>query len=139
MRALELTKKNDIHVNDTSDINDINDINDTNDTHDKETRYLIDKYLDFFVKNTGLPKETAQELFDDYMTYLFEVIESLEKSLATNDFTQSASLAHQLKGSSGSLKVTVIFELAKELEKACLSEETAICRRIFEEIKGLAC
>jgi len=44
------------------------------------------------------------------------IVEKLEEAIASNNYAEIANTAHSIKGSSGNLKFTEMYELAKDLE-----------------------
>jgi|GEM_PF-4965186 len=62
---------------------------------------------------------------------------NIEEALVNNDFKEISKITHQLKGSSGSLKIKEIFELARTLETSALAKDKSNCELTFLEIKKL--
>ena len=103
----------------------------------KEHFDLIDDNIDNFVKITGFTEEDAQGLFVDYIKYLPNIIEDINKAICNNDFDKIAELAHQLKGSSGTLRINSIYELTMALESSALNKEIERCESLLMEIQKL--
>ena len=59
----------------------------------------------------------------------------MEDALERSDFKEVSGVAHQLKGSSGSLKIDKIYRLAYELESAANQETITQCRVVLKQIK----
>jgi len=93
-------------------------------------------YIDVFAESTGLTLDDAKEIFVDYATNLSNLLQEIEDSIAQDDLEKLARLAHQVKGTSGTLKITSIFDWAAKLEKVALNQEKEACKRIFKEIQG---
>ena len=98
---------------------------------------MINDNIDAFIHNTGLKKDEANELFTDFISYLPKHLEALKDFIAQKDFEKVSKLAHGLKGSSGNLRITSIYELAVLLEEAAIRQDKEACERIFMEIQAL--
>jgi len=53
-----------------------------------------------------------------------------------NDFKELCKISHQLKGSSGNLKIKEILELARTLEISALAKDKSNCELTFLEMKN---
>ncbi|MBW6411370.1 response regulator [Clostridium weizhouense] len=100
---------------------------------------IIESNINYFVQSTGLKKEDAKEILEEYIKYLPDLFENIDKAIYNSDFNKLAGLAHELKGSSGNLRINSIYELAIKLEEAVLKREIDECIRFFGEIKDLLC
>jgi len=98
---------------------------------------LIDDNIDHFVESTGLEKEDALEILEEYIRYLPDLLNNINEAIKIVDFTKIARLTHELKGSSGSFRITSLHELAIELEKKAIEEKIDECTRVFNEIKKI--
>jgi len=78
---------------------------------------MRDEILNGIVSGLNLPPAIAQKLMNKYLETLPKDIEQLKENVAQEDFTASAKMAHSIKGASGNLRVTKIYELASELEQ----------------------
>ncbi|MDR3583931.1 MAG: response regulator [Desulfosporosinus sp.] len=94
-------------------------------------------YIDVFAESTGLTLDDAREIFVDYATNLANLLQEIEDSIARDDLEKLARLAHQVKGTSGTLKITSIFDWAVKLEEVALNQEKEACERIFKEVQGM--
>lgn len=103
--------------------------------HTKEHFDLIDDNVDAFVNSTGLNKDDAKEIFNNYIKYFPVLIEDIHKAVRNNNFEEIGKLAHQLKGSSGTLRINSIYELSKTLENSALNKEIEKCERLLMEIQ----
>lgn len=121
------SKEKDLKANNNKDKN-TNSINYNN---------LIDNNIDYFVKSSGLEKEDAREILEDYIKYLPGLMSNINEAINISDFKKAARLIHELKGSSGSFRLTSVHELAKELEQKAIEENHEECVIIFNEIMGL--
>jgi len=98
---------------------------------------IIDNNIDYFVEITGLEKDDAKEIFEDYIKCLPDLLTGINDAISNNDFKKLAKLTHELKGSSGTLRINSIYELAIKLEEAAIKQEIDECARIFIQIKKL--
>jgi len=98
---------------------------------------IVCNNIDYFVKTTGLKKDDAKEILEEYIKYLPNLLEDISNAIDNNDFDKLAGVTHELKGSSGTLRIMSIHELAIKLEAAALKQETDECARLFDKIKDL--
>ena len=98
---------------------------------------IIDNNIDNFVEITGLEKDDAKEIFEEYIKYLPDLLQGINDAIENNDFKKLARLTHELKGSSGTLRITSIHELAIKLEEKAIKQEIDECARLFIQIKNL--
>ncbi len=105
----------------------------------KSSEYLnlIVSYIDVFTESTGIERDDARKIFVDYAKHLQDLLQMVEESIAIGDLEKIGRLTHQLKGSSGSLKITSIYNLVSKLEEAALKQEKEECERIFKEVQKL--
>ena len=92
-----------------------------------EATAMLEESLSSFIAETGISEGDSRELYDKLWSTLPGVLEELQKALATADFKKIRSLAHQLKGSSGTLRIQKLYELFLELEQKATMEEKAAC------------
>lgn len=98
---------------------------------------IIDNYLDNFTKISGLDKEDAEEIFQEYIKCLPDLLSGINNAIEKSDFEKIARLTHELKGSSGTLRITSIHELAIKLEEVAKKQEIDKCVSFFIQIKDL--
>ncbi|NMM65945.1 response regulator [Clostridium sp. P21] len=98
---------------------------------------IIDDNIDYFVKTTGLDKEDAKEILEEYVRCLPDLLSGIRHAIDDSDFDKLAGLIHELKGSSGTLRIVSIHELAVKLEKAAFKQEINECAVFFDKIKDL--
>jgi len=98
---------------------------------------IIDNNIDHFVEITGLEKDDAKEIFEDYIKCLPDLLGGIEDAIYNNNFKKLEKLTHELKGSSGTLRITSIHELAIKLEEKAIKHEIDECARLFIQIKDL--
>ena len=97
----------------------------------------INKCKESFMTQTELEVNDINIIFEVYVKSLYEMMENIEEALVNNDFKEISKISHQLKGSSGSIKIKEIFELAKTLETSALAKDKGNCELTFLEIKKL--
>jgi len=98
---------------------------------------IIDNNIDNFVEITGLEKDDAKEIFEDYIKCLPDLLGGIEDAIESNNLKKLEKLTHELKGSSGSLRITSIHKLAIKLEEKAKEQEIDECARLFIQIKDL--
>lgn len=98
---------------------------------------IIDNNIDYFVETTGLEKADAREILEEYTRCLPDLLSDIGHAIADKDFNKLAGVTHELKGSSGTLRILSIHELAIKLEASAFKHEEDECSRIFSEIKAL--
>jgi two-component system, sensor histidine kinase and response regulator len=82
--------------------------------------------LDIFVANTGLPIEVAKEIFNVYILSMPDMLRNIQDPMLNNDFENLANLAHKLKGSSGTLNINELYELARTHEQHAIHKKKSI-------------
>lgn len=98
---------------------------------------IIDNNINCFIEATGLNKEDAKEILEDYVKQLPKVLEDINDFIEKKNFGKLESLIHELKGSSGTLRIISIHELAIKLEEAVFKKESDECERILAKIRDL--
>lgn len=98
---------------------------------------IIDNNIDYLVEDTGLNKDDAKEILEDYIKCLPDLFSGIKNAIDNKDFNKLASLTHELKGSTGTLRIVSIYELAIKLEEAAKKEKIDQCVRLFMQIKDL--
>ena len=104
---------------------------------ESEYSSLIYSYVDRFAEISGLEKDDAKEILEDYIKCLPELLGGIEDAIDSNNFNKLAKLTHELKGSSGTLRITSVHELAIKLEEKAIKQEIDECARLFIQIKDL--
>lgn len=104
-----------------------------------EYNSIIHNYIDNFVKITGLEKEDAIEIFEEYIKCLPDLLSGINDAIENNNFKKLEGLAHELKGSTGTLRMDSIHQLAVNLEQKAIKQEMNECARLFIQIRDLFC
>jgi PAS domain S-box-containing protein len=94
-------------------------------------------HIQRFIKNTGLSKADAEEIFQIFIKQLPDFFENIEASIQKNDFEIMRSLAHQLKGTSGNLGIEDGYQLSIRLEEAARKEDKEGSSQILDHWKQL--
>jgi len=118
-----------INYNDRTDVN--------NNIAKVNYKNIIDNYIDNFIKSTGLEKEDAREILEEYIKYLPDLLKNINESIKIGDFKKVARFTHELKGSSGSFRITSLHELSIKLEEKAIEQKIEECTRVFNEIKKI--
>ncbi len=92
-----------------------------------EAAAIMEESLSNFIAETGLSERDSRGLYNQLWATLPGILEELQKALASTDFEKIRSLAHQLKGSSGTLRIQKLYELFLGLEQNAATQEEAAC------------
>lgn len=109
-----------------------------------KTKHSWAGYPDFLNGNieelvavTGISEQEANEIFIDFINSLPGILVRMVEALDKEDFLQLSKVAHELKGSSGNLHLTVLYQLALEVEKNAVDCKKEECKRLIKEIKQI--
>lgn len=100
-----------------------------------EKKSLLTSHMGKFITVSGLGQEDAKELFAEYIKFVPTLLASIRTALAQNDFKKVGELAHQLKGSSGTLEITPVYKLTIKLEEMAMKQEKTACESFLAEIE----
>ena len=78
---------------------------------------MRDEIINEIVSGLNLPPAIAQKLLNQYLATLPQDVARLNESIVQEDFATAAKTAHSIKGASGNLRITKIFQLAGDLEQ----------------------
>ena len=101
---------------------------------------MRDEIINEIVSGLKLPPAVAQKLMNQYIETLPKEIGLLKENIAVQDFSSAAKMAHSIKGASGNLRITKIFQLASELEqvlKAAREDAREKADALFEGLDAL--
>ncbi|MDF2878210.1 MAG: histidine kinase [Clostridia bacterium] len=98
---------------------------------------IIAHHIDYLIEATGLDKEDAKQILEDYIKCLPELLQGIQDGINHKDFHKLAGVTHELKGSAGSLRIISLYELAIDLEAAAKKGDRDECVRLFAQIKEL--
>lgn len=95
---------------------------------------INEKYINIFMTETRFSEDDAKELFTDFTNQLPEMFRCIEEALKEEDFERLKDIAHQLKGTSGNLRISDLSELAKMLEKSAVEINKQNCLSVIEKM-----
>ena len=90
-----------------------------------------------FMEKNGFDETIARKLYTDYVNQIPLMISSMEMALAESNMENLSKLAHQLKGSSGMLRITKMAETCAILEMAVKNSDRVQSSEVIEKIKWL--
>lgn len=103
------------------------------------TKEIIDRNIDRnirnFVNSTKISIEEGRELFNHFIEYFPSIVENIEKALENEDFEKIAKVAHQLKGTSGNLRINSIYETSRLLEEFAVNRKIILCKKIIKALR----
>lgn len=98
---------------------------------------ITEEYIEQFAAQTGLPMTDVKNLFMEHIHSLPGIIHSMEEALLKEDYLEVKRIAHQLKGASGNLRIYIVSEKAKQIEKDAEVSDNLNCWILLNELKGL--
>jgi len=98
---------------------------------------IIQEGMQSFITETGFSKEDAKELFTDFINELPEMLNGIDDSLKEGNYGSVGKIVHQLKGTSGNLRIKELFELSKTMEQYAVNMEKDKCFQVIKEIYEL--
>ncbi|GBF23175.1 putative histidine kinase [Candidatus Gastranaerophilus sp. (ex Termes propinquus)] len=101
-------------------------------------RDVIQKLTQKLMLELSISEEDAKDLLTTYVDVLSAEVKNLQMQLEGKDLGAVAKIAHSLKGASGNLKVTSLYELSSQLEQAAQGGELENCCLLAGEIKEVA-
>ena len=90
-----------------------------------------------FKEKNGFDDEIAGKLYNDYVNQIPKMVSLMEAALAESNLAELARIAHQLKGSSGMLRIKKMADICLALEMAGKKEDKVESSEIIEKIKWL--
>ena len=98
---------------------------------------MRDEIINEIVSGLKLPPAIAQKLMNQYLETLPKDIEQLKENIAQEDFSSAAKVAHSIKGASGNLRITKIFQIAGVLEQVLKAAQEGTREKADELIREL--
>jgi two-component system sensor histidine kinase/response regulator len=95
----------------------------------------IKESIKSFSQCTGIEIEDVKEIFDEFVVMLPKMLQDMKYAISTSDFEELKGLAHQLKGSSGNLMFTSIYEIVKAIEKEAVNKDSMNCLVLIRELE----
>ena len=106
----------------------------TDDT--KQLPYVLEKGLEIFMQDSGL-EEDCRELYEQLWNSLPEILEQMQNTLQNGDFTVLKSLAHQQKGSAGTLRIKELYEQFQYLDQWATAFDEEACSHTLAAIRQM--
>lgn len=97
----------------------------------------ISDIISAICSDLGLDENDAKELLDEFFVDTNKTVLELEESIKAKDYEQSRELAHSIKGASGNLRITSIYERTKEIEARAKNKDLTGTLEIVAEIKNI--
>ena len=98
---------------------------------------MRDEIINEIVSGLKLTPAIAQKLMNQYLETLPKDIEQLKENIAQEDFSSAAKVAHSIKGASGNLRITKIFQIAGVLEQVLKAAQEGTREKADELIREL--
>lgn len=98
---------------------------------------IISDNLNNFIIASGLEEDEAKELFDEYVSLLPETLMKMKVAIENNDYEQLSKLAHQIKGSSGTLRINDMYEVTFKLEKTAKNKDENECNISYNKLLSM--
>ena len=94
----------------------------------------LNSFKQIFMGKSGFDIEETEEIFSDFKNSYLEHLDNLVDAISANDFQCIKKIAHQLKGSSGNLRIEPIMNLADQLEVCSTKEDLSNINLITQEL-----
>jgi PAS domain S-box-containing protein len=98
---------------------------------------ILEEGLQLFLADSGLNEEDVSEIYKELWAMLPDIIRQMKEALEKRDFVLLRNLAHQFKGSSGSLRITDLYEALRDLELQAASGEFTSCAATLQIISNI--
>lgn len=98
---------------------------------------MLEKAVQIFIQDSGLEEEDCRELYEQLWSKLPETMEQMKKALNNGDFTVLKSLAHQQKGSAGTLRLQELYEQFFNLDQQAAALDDQACLDILAIISEM--
>lgn len=98
-------------------------------------RDYFSETVTIFMEESGFDEETCVELLLSFCEHARSLIYEIEENINSNRFENARVLLYQLKGSSGSMRVKEMFELALEAEEVLGAADNERLKSIVEGMK----
>lgn len=95
----------------------------------------LDYDMASFMEKTGLSKSDTLEIFEDYFIDTPNILEKLVNTIDSVDLILLQQTAHQLKGTSGNLRIEDIYLNALQLENAAADNDIETCQTLLKNIQ----
>lgn len=91
--------------------------------------------IKLIVDSLGIDRGDAKELLDEFLIDLDKTITKMDDEFRNGNFAELAQLAHSIKGASGNLRITQIYELTAKLEQCAKNNLTDEIPDLLTQIK----
>lgn len=98
---------------------------------------ILEEGLQLLIAESGLEEEESRELYNQLWLMMPESISKMRGALDRRDFVLLRSLAHQLKGSAGTLRVSKLYESLLNLEQQAVSQDYNSCEASLQMIGNI--
>ena len=98
---------------------------------------MLEEGLHIFIEETGLTEKDGQELYRRLWTDLPQILDKMQGALENGDFSLLRSIAHQLKGSAGTLRIQRLYQVSIDLEKNAFAENKKACKDCLQKINHM--
>lgn len=87
--------------------------------------------------DTGFTKSDARELIYEFTSSLPKSLKAINEALKDNNYEEVKRMAHQMKGTSGNLRIKVLPDLAMKLQKFSEEKDEENCKQVLIDIKKI--
>jgi CheY-like chemotaxis protein/HPt (histidine-containing phosphotransfer) domain-containing protein len=94
----------------------------------------FEKDLNRLMNSTGFDELTSLELIGDFLSYASKLVDNLEKCLSNELYSEVKGILHQIKGTSGNLRLSEIYELAQKGEGLILKNDKFATEKVAHDI-----
>jgi HPt (histidine-containing phosphotransfer) domain-containing protein len=91
--------------------------------------------MDSVLERVGGDESFFRELLDIYIEDFIEKYAQLEKAISESDATNIREIGHSLKGSSGNLSLTGLYETAYGIELSGRDNDIDTAKMLFKQLK----
>lgn len=96
---------------------------------------FLEEYVTKLAADTGFSKNDARELIYEFTSSLPETLNVINEALKNGNYEEIKRMAHQMKGTSGNLRIKVLPNLAIKLQKFSEEKDAENCKQVLIEIK----
>jgi len=88
---------------------------------------MLEKALQIFIQDSGLEESDCRELYEQLWVKLPDIIKQMQDALKNDDFTSLKILAHQQKGSAGTLRLQELYDQFLKLDRQAAAFDEKGC------------
>ncbi len=97
---------------------------------------FIKNNIDKMISETGFSQEEANQMYKEFLEFLSQTIQELEKTVEEGDFEQLGKIAHKLKGASANLRFEKISQISAQIENQQTNQNREVCIDLIIQIKN---